>query len=636
MRQIDLVRETSKGFDRALERALEMAVPAASALESVAPGQPTGDDLQETVEVLRGARPAEALESLPSKQARFALEAIILEELRPAWFIKNDAIEISGNYDRIDLVEANQDKLSDAARRVGRVDLFYHPTHDYVGTGWLIDENIAVTNRHVAEAFAQADGMGGWDFARGTSDSPIEARIDFLREHEQAQQDPRRAAVLEILYVAGPREPDFAFLRVTPPAGMQPLDFEGRSAEADEPIAAIGYPAWDGERNDPKLMAKLFGGIYNVKRFSPGLARSSREKDVFEADYTSLGGNSGSAVISLETGKALGLHFAGVFRDTNYAVAGPIVQAALRQIRTQESVPLEAPARDPVTKAEQLADRKGYVPEFLGDGHVVPLPGFGTWAGDLAPLTSGGGHELKYAHFSVVQCASRRLPLVTAVNIDGEKAFNLKREGDWRLDGRLSPDHQIGNDLYLRNPIDRGHLVRRMDPGWGDTREEAQQAEDDTFHYTNSAPQHEDLNQKIWLSLEDYILQSAATRGFRACILTGPVFRKDDKRLKRQPGAEDIRIPREYWKVAAMINDDSGRLSVTGYVLSQGEMIKSLTEAAFVYGQYKTYQVKLSLIEKATGLDFGDLRKADPLASSQESLFGAAAIPIAGPESLTL
>jgi endonuclease G len=357
---------------------------------------------------------------------------------------------------------------------------------------------------------------------------------------------------------------------------------------------------------------------------------------VFEADYTSLGGNSGSVVLSLDSGKALGLHFAGLFRDTNFAVGGPIVEAALRRLKTVVAVPLEAPASDPVTPPSELEGRAGYQPAFLGPDAVVPFPDFGRWKDDLAPLLSGDGAELKYTHFSVIQSASRRLPLITAVNIDGEKAFNLKREGTWKLDGRMASEHQIGNDLYRSNPIDRGHLVRRMDPGWGDERDEAVQGEADTFHYTNSAPQHEDLNQKIWLGLEDYVLGSATTRGFSACILTGPVFRDDDPRLRRQPGTEAIAIPREYWKVAAMINDDTGKLSVTGYVLSQGEMIKSLTEAAFVYGKYETYQVKLSLIEDATGLDFGDLKRFDPLAGAQESRFGEAARRITGPDTLKL
>ncbi|MGR3198223.1 MAG: DNA/RNA non-specific endonuclease [Paracoccus sp. (in: a-proteobacteria)] len=40
----------------------------------------------------------------------------------------------------------------------------------------------------------------------------------------------------------------------------------------------------------------------------------------------------------------------------------------------------------------------------------------------------------------------------------------LKRRGEWRLDGRLHPDHQVGNEVYRRNPLDRGHMVRRRDP----------------------------------------------------------------------------------------------------------------------------------------------------------------------------
>jgi len=85
-----------------------------------------------------------------------------------------------------------------------------------------------------------------------------------------------------------------------------------------------------------------------------------------------------------------------------------------------------------------------------------------------------------------------------------------------------------------------------------------------------------------------------------------------------------------------MVNDDTGALSVTGYVLSQGEMLAGLTEAAFILGEYKTYQVRLSLIESATGMDFGALKDFDPLAGAEESLFGQAAFEVAGPESLQL
>jgi endonuclease G len=572
-----------------------------------------------------------------SGAAHFAMEAIILADLRPPWFILEDKIEISSNYDRTSLVAGNIDALNNAALSVGRIDLLFHPSLDYAGTGWLITKDIAVTNRHVAELFVRRDGFSGWRCQRGNSNALIEAHLDFRRQKNDDGSVRRRVEVREVLYVAGSREPDFALLRVGPIDAAEPMEIASATVAKDDPIAAIGYPAWDGKRNDPGLMDRLFDSTYEVKRFSPGIALASDIPQVFEADYTSLGGNSGSAVIALDgadVGKVVGLHFAGRFRETNYAVNAKVIDAARRQIQTMVAGFGAMPPADTEAPVESFADRGGYDPDFLGAGASVPLPGLGDRQPAPVKDAAGGGHELKYTHFSVIQSAERRLPLVTAVNIDGSKAFQLKREGNWRLDGRMEKHFQIGNELYRKNALDRGHMVRRMDPGWGANAAEAARGEDDTFHYTNSAPQHEDLNQKDWVGLEDYILQAAHTRGFKACVMTGPVFRPGDRKLKHQPGADDVRIPEEFWKIAAMIKADTGQLSVTGYVLSHGPMIAGMTEASFVYGKYKTYQVALSLIEQNTGLDFGDLKGFDPLSSAQESLFGAAAFQISGADSM--
>jgi endonuclease G len=87
-----------------------------------------------------------------------------------------------------------------------------------------------------------------------------------------------------------------------------------------------------------------------------------------------------------------------------------------------------------------------------------------------------------------------------------------------------------------------------------------------------------------------------------------------------------------------MVNADTGRLSATGYVLSHGPMIRDLVEAAFVLGQYETYQVQLAKIEDATGLDFGCLKDFDPLGTDLdvESPFGQAVRRIGGPDDLRL
>lgn len=181
-------------------------------------------------------------------------------------------------------------------------------------------------------------------------------------------------------------------------------------------------------------------------------------------------------------------------------------------------------------------------------------------------------------------------------------------------------------------------MVRRRDPGWGDSRELASQGELDTFHYTNCVPQHEDLNQKDWVGLEDYILESAETRDFKVSVFTGPVLRDTDRRLRSQPGAPDAQIPEEFWKIAVMVHRDTGRLSATGYVLSHGKMIQSLTEAAFLLGKYETYQVQIARIEQETGLDFGGLKAHDPLNGQPptEARFGVAVRRIEAPGDLRL
>ncbi len=567
------------------------------------------------------------------------LEAIILADLRPPYFVSDDQIVIAGNYDEVALLEGHKAALEAECLKVGRVDLFNHRL-PFAGTGWLISDDIVVTNRHVAEVFATASPSGRYDMRRDRFGQPLRVETNTYHQHETtapAGHLPMR--VLEVLYIANAREPDFAFLRVDNPGGIAPTTLSSARAAVDQPIAAIGYPAADPYRNNPTLMDQLFDGTYDVKRFSPGLCTGYHDSgSAMFADYTTLGGNSGSIVLDIATQKAVGLHFAGSFEETNYAVPADLVWAALRDLR--RIYPARAPAMPPtpITSAESLSGRSGYDPEFLGKGPLrVDLPRMtdAVWD-DVAPVSDNAENVLNYTHFSVIQSASRRLPRLTAVNIDGAKSFRLKRRGRWRLDGRIDENHQIGNVLYRSNPLDRGHMVRRKDPGWGCTKEEAQNGELDTFHYTNAAPQHKDLNQRDWVGLEDYVLEAAVTRDFKVSVMTGPVFDQRDTPLRRQPGAEDIPIPEHFWKIAVMVNADTGKLSATGYLLTHGSLIDGLTEAAFVLGSYKTYQVTIARISGLTGFDFSQLEAHDPLQRRNENLFGDAVFEIIGAESLKL
>ena len=252
----------------------------------------------------------------------------------------------------------------------------------------------------------------------------------------------------------------------------------------------------------------------------------------------------------------------------------------------------------------------GYDERFLGDDHAIPLPILGeSIRADLAEVPGEEGGVLRYAHFSVVMNRARKLAFYTVVNIKGAELKNIPRKGDkWYFDPRIARDLQSGPDLYANNDLDRGHLVRRLDPVWG---QDAARANEDTFHFTNASPQHRNLNQKTWLDLEDYILGKAGQHDLKVTVFTGPVFRDDDMLYRGK-----FRIPAEFWKVVAMVKTD-GALSATAYLQTQKNLIGNLE---FAFGSYKTYQVPVARIEQLTDLDFGNLRNADPLAA-QEAMF---------------
>ena len=246
-------------------------------------------------------------------------------------------------------------------------------------------------------------------------------------------------------------------------------------------------------------------------------------------------------------------------------------------------------------------NRNGYDPNFLEN--VIPLPILSDGLiNDTVKLKNSNDMELKYTNFSIVMSKSRGLAFYTAVNIDGSKLEPLDRKNDvWYFDSRIEKKFQYGPELYSSNDLDRGHLVRRLDPVWGPNFKEANE---DTFHFSNCSPQHKNLNQKTWLGLEDYILRNADVHDLKVNVFTGPIFNENDLVYRGK-----YLIPSEFWKVVTIIKND-GSISSTAYLQTQKQLIEDLK---FAFGEYKTYQVAVTNIESLTGLDFGNLRNFDPI-----------------------
>lgn len=271
----------------------------------------------------------------PTSRTELAQETIVRRTGRPVLAIVRNEVVIpddsEGRVWRARLLAASN-HLTQAIRAVGRIEVEGHAL-SWLGTGWLVEPDVIVTNRHVAGAFARRSGTD-FIFRQGVSSVPMSASIDFLEEIGRTESFVFR--VEKVLHIEDDDGPDLAFLRVAPAAGQAlsaPIALAGRAPLPEEAVAVIGYPARDSRIPDVELMDRIFGNVYDKKRLAPGqVMRVDRGR--LQHDCSTLGGNSGSAVVSLSSGEALGIHFAGTFLTANAAVPSALIaerQAAIHR-----------------------------------------------------------------------------------------------------------------------------------------------------------------------------------------------------------------------------------------------------------------------------------------------------------------
>jgi endonuclease G len=564
-------------------------------------------------------------------------EAVIRDFGRPVLLIRNNKIELPRSVAMRTRVLGARRVLEPQLPSVGRIEFVGHPTHRWGGTGWVIAEGVVVTNRHVAEEFARRSGRSVRMRVNVLTGDAMQARIDFREELPQPREQPlsHEVEIRRVLFMEADdeRKPDVAFLQLRRASDLPPpIPLSDNKPLDRGDIAVVGYPAYDSQGIPNEAVARrIFGDIYEVKRLAPGkVLVADADSWAFTHDATTLGGNSGSVVLDMDTGAAVGLHFLGQLGVQNVAVSVTALRNYLGRMKlgSQISVPASpAPAAPPATdpevvriaetKVADYADRQGYDPTFLGGRVRVELPTKKTKPRDVLMFNDDGrrSKELKYMHFSVAMSRKRKLCLWSAVNIDGSDRGSAIRT-DWRYDPRIPKSAQTEGDVYGNLPrFSRGHMTRREDPIWGPTAD-ADLGNDDSMHFTNAVPQMQPFNAGIWLGLENYALQNARRDRQRISVITGPVLSDDD------PVRYGVPVPVEFWKVIAFVHDETRRLTATGYLMNQRKYLRSeeMVFGEFVFGNHETAQVPITTIETKTGLDFGTLRRRDPLRGRREAV----------------
>jgi endonuclease G len=276
---------------------------------------------------------ASGRERLESVVGSDALEAIVQRVGRPPLLVRNDEVELEPLVDFPAGTDVLIKNVEPNVRSVGRVEFLNH-SMSWGGTGWVIAEDgtgrVVATNRHVAQLVARRAADGRGVFLR----SPLTGvrygmNVDFKEEAGSLPGGAGTVSVTGIVYVADDAAPDVALLRIAGEALPSVLPLAEREASIDDLVALIGYPAFD-DRNNADDQARYFRDLYDVKRFAPGkIMQALSGRTVLNHDCTSLGGNSGSPLVNLQTGKVVGLHFAGVYGLENSAVGVRTLQTLL-------------------------------------------------------------------------------------------------------------------------------------------------------------------------------------------------------------------------------------------------------------------------------------------------------------------
>ena len=252
-------------------------------------------------------------------------------------------------------------------------------------------------------------------------------------------------------------------------------------------------------------------------------------------------------------------------------------------------------------------------------------------------LTDKSGDELKYQHFSVIMQRRRKFALLTAVNIDGSKLRRVPRKDTWRQDARIAAEFQPDDEFYVRGRrkervyFSRGHLVRLLDPSWGKNDAAAKRGQEDTFHFTNAAPQVQGYNDTDWGNLEDYILEKAQGTEKKLTVFTGPVYLPHDPVYGRERTGGPWQIPLSFWKVAVLQKTDD-TIAAAAFIVGQTEYVKAFYEAKVFTGlrpytieemRSRKIQISLTALEDAIGeqspLNFSALRQWDALGSLEST-----------------
>jgi V8-like Glu-specific endopeptidase len=225
--------------------------------------------------------------------------------------------------------------IRELSRTVGRVDIETTNGWQHVGTGFVTGPNQIMTNRHVLDAFAEP-----FPISPGTFEMRLTANASINFDADAAD-DKMRYRIKSVISSGRDRIGRFVDLSKL---DMAILEIETENGHSNHPntfstkwlptsgvteVAVFGFPARPGQSAAPQgqsaaleywqRIREIYQRDFGTKYLSPGEIKfrpsemgGDKRGWAFSHDATTMGGNSGSVVVSIgDQFGPCGLHFGG-------------------------------------------------------------------------------------------------------------------------------------------------------------------------------------------------------------------------------------------------------------------------------------------------------------------------------------
>ena len=202
---------------------------------------------------------------------------------------------------------------------------------------------------------------------------------------------------------------------------------------------------------------------------------------------------------------------------------------------------------------------------------------------DYLPAPVGNHQVLTYSEFTLSYNEEHEQADWVAYELTKAEAEMSRDRCDcFSRDINVTSGSAVDGD-YSSTGFDRGHLSPAAD------NNASEQANKESFLFSNMSPQLPYFNREVWVKLESWVRDQAIDKD-KVYVTTGPIFTNNLGKI----GKNEVTIPGYYYKVLLAFRDN-GNPSLIGFLFPHVVPASS---------DFKDFVVPVNTIETLTGLDF--------------------------------